>query len=337
MKPLVTLFIFTYNQEEYVREAAVAALSQDYNPLEIVISDDCSSDNTVSIIQEIVAQYSGPHTVTVNINKKNLGIGAHVNLAFNLAQGELLVLGAGDDISLPCRVSKVVDEWLSTDKRVSAIYSGATIINKEGNSCGPLSVGLSEIATTAYNLITYGRKGGPILLIGACAAYAMSMKEHFSPFLPGMNIEDIPLTIRASLLGGVSYIADELVLYRTGVSVWLPRKIQNEGFNRHRLRMIHRISANYAVAEQIYHDVNEIDADEKVKLAAYKRYLATQFVLESVRKERFLVSRYLQLCFSTGYVKPMLIPNFIVSYPWLHRVVYQIYSHVTALFGRSKR
>jgi glycosyltransferase involved in cell wall biosynthesis len=44
--PLVSLCIFTYNQEKYIREAVEGALSQDYPNLEIIISDDNSTDST---------------------------------------------------------------------------------------------------------------------------------------------------------------------------------------------------------------------------------------------------------------------------------------------------
>ena len=48
--PLVTFALFTYNQERYVREAVEGVLAQTYEPLEIIISDDCSTDMTFSII-----------------------------------------------------------------------------------------------------------------------------------------------------------------------------------------------------------------------------------------------------------------------------------------------
>ena len=51
-KPLITFLLVSYNQEAYIREAIEGALAQTYSPLEIVISDDCSSDATFSLIKE---------------------------------------------------------------------------------------------------------------------------------------------------------------------------------------------------------------------------------------------------------------------------------------------
>ena len=72
--PLVSFVLLTYNQELYVKQAVEGALKQDYPTLEIIISDDCSSDSTFEIIQSVVSTYSGKHKVTILRNSSN-GIG----------------------------------------------------------------------------------------------------------------------------------------------------------------------------------------------------------------------------------------------------------------------
>ena len=70
-RPLITFALFAYNQERFIREAVAGAFSQTYSPLEIILSDDCSSDRTFEIIQEMTAGYEGPHKVILNRNEKN--------------------------------------------------------------------------------------------------------------------------------------------------------------------------------------------------------------------------------------------------------------------------
>ena len=60
-RPLVTFALFAYNQEKYIREAVEGTFSQTYEPLEIILSDDCSSDRTFEIMEEMAATYDGPH------------------------------------------------------------------------------------------------------------------------------------------------------------------------------------------------------------------------------------------------------------------------------------
>jgi len=79
--PRVTFFLFAYNQADFIRDACEAALAQTYTPLEVILSDDCSSDETFQIMQDVVASYSGPHQVRLNRNDQNLGLIGHVNRA----------------------------------------------------------------------------------------------------------------------------------------------------------------------------------------------------------------------------------------------------------------
>ncbi len=51
--PLITVLLTTYNTEDYVREALQSAFGQTWSPLEILISDDCSTDRTAHIIVEV--------------------------------------------------------------------------------------------------------------------------------------------------------------------------------------------------------------------------------------------------------------------------------------------
>ena len=55
-------------------------------------------------MQQAAATYNGPHKIVLNRNDENLHIGGHVNTVNRMASGELVVVAAGDDISLPSRV-----------------------------------------------------------------------------------------------------------------------------------------------------------------------------------------------------------------------------------------
>ena len=64
-RPLICFGLLAYNQEPFIREAVEGALAQTYAPLEIILSDDCSTDRTFEIMQETVAAYRGPHKVVL--------------------------------------------------------------------------------------------------------------------------------------------------------------------------------------------------------------------------------------------------------------------------------
>jgi len=119
--PVVTFVLYAYNEEQFILDAIESAFAQTYSPLEIVLSDDGSTDRTFQIMQEAAAAYNGPHTIILNRNARKTGIGSQINAAWQKGSGELIVLANGDDISLPQRVERIVEVWKSSGGRAAAI------------------------------------------------------------------------------------------------------------------------------------------------------------------------------------------------------------------------
>lgn len=210
-RPLITFALFTYNQEEYVREAIQGALSQTYSPLEIIISDDCSSDRTYDIINEETKDYSGPHTLKLNKNPKNLGIGKHVNKIMTLSTGELIVAAAGDDISLPHRTSRIYTEWSKDRSAHKSIHSNYIRIDHNGSP-------LNETGSTTNDNAQDLRKHleGKFSFAGATHAWQRSLFNEFGPLLDDVITEDLTIAFRSALTGKLAYIEEPLVKYRVG-------------------------------------------------------------------------------------------------------------------------
>lgn len=318
--PLITYAILTFNQEKYIGLAIESALSQTYSPLEIIISDDASTDSTPKIIRAMADNYHGPHKITVNLNEKNHGIGKHVNKIFEMASGEFIVFSAGDDISLPGRTQKIIDLWLQKGRIPSSIYCGAIEIDSKGIQEGPLITALPTIRRTPESLIGYSRPE-KLLLLGACASYAKDVHHKFGPLLDDLTVEDIPLAVRSSLLGGVEYIDEPLVKYRKNVSVWLPRKLNDESFERHHARMAHRVRANHLISQQILLDVKKIGTPLATS-AIERRHAATLFSLNSLKSNTFSAFSYFKIAIRTGYWRASIFPAILLGFPTVHRIAF---------------
>lgn len=92
--PKVSIMIPTYNQEKYISEAIESALMQDYQNLEIIVADDCSTDNT----QEIVKKFQNDTRLRYYKNEKNLGrVENYYNILHKQTRGEWIVNLDGDD------------------------------------------------------------------------------------------------------------------------------------------------------------------------------------------------------------------------------------------------
>jgi glycosyltransferase involved in cell wall biosynthesis len=135
----VTILFLAYNQQDFVVEAAESCLNQLGEPLEIILSDDCSNDDTFVILQKIACSYSGPHQVIVRQNSRNLGIADHYNTLVELAQGRLLITAAGDDISYPERAQTLYKAWQESGCKLDLIASHARCIKLDGEATGKTS------------------------------------------------------------------------------------------------------------------------------------------------------------------------------------------------------
>lgn len=212
--PLVTFALFAYNQEQYIREAVEAALAQTYEPLEIIFSDDCSSDRTFDIIEELVKEYVGPHKVLLNKNQVNLGssgLGRHVNHVLAMAKGQLVVFAAGDDISLPCRTKELVQLWSKTGQPPCSLHSAVETLSTDPLDTGKLISGCASFdGVNIQEGIRLGMKG----VLGASHAITKNLFDHFGPLPEGTIFEDRTLAFRSLLAGKVLYCPKALVRYR---------------------------------------------------------------------------------------------------------------------------
>lgn len=132
--PVVSVHLLTYNSEKFVREAINSVLQQGYESLQIVISDDASSDGTVAIIREFETNYPG--IFLVNINPENLGITRNANVALSLCTGEFVAFHAGDDVMLPTKLQLQVSYFRDNPECVICYHNIDIFDSKSGKSLG---------------------------------------------------------------------------------------------------------------------------------------------------------------------------------------------------------
>lgn len=208
-RPLITFVLLAYNQEKLIEEAIQGAFAQTYSPLEIILSDDCSMDETFAIMEEMVAGYCGPHKVILNRNERNLGIVPHFNRLCEIARGKLIVLAAGDDISLPERTCVLFDTWKKYCGSVVLIMSEYAEMDSEGvvtraNASRFQCHGIEKRA-----IVDCIEHGAPH---GASMMFSSELLQNLGPI--HAHVEDVTLFFRALLLGKVYYHKSVLLKVR---------------------------------------------------------------------------------------------------------------------------
>lgn len=212
--PRVTFAVLNYNGAEWIWQAAESAFAQDYPNLEILFSDDCSTDGSYETLQEIVAAYEGSRQVSLVRTPRNSYISGNLNRIAEAATGELIVKADGDDISLPHRTSTLVKAWLDGGRKAGLLHSAAIRFSGPDDEALYPNDCLAELASVERMASTKGRA------IGATEAFVPEIFNHFGPLRERMVHEDGVLPFRSLLLDRpVVYVQEPLVRYRQGSGV----------------------------------------------------------------------------------------------------------------------
>lgn len=205
-KPLISYVVTAYNIEKYVKESVNCAFAQTYSPLEIVLSDDCSTDHTFDIMKRMAEEYKGPHKIILNRNEKNLGIAKHMNRAYlELASGEIIIAAHGDDISRPERTEKSF-LYFNEHPEVTALSFSIDAINEEGKILKEHSANVDEVHTYTFE------KGGNIP--APSRAFYKKVLTIFGPLNDDCPTEDELISFRALMLGENAFLPEHMVQYR---------------------------------------------------------------------------------------------------------------------------
>ncbi|HUW98171.1 MAG TPA: glycosyltransferase [Acidiferrobacter sp.] len=210
-QPLVSMLLIAYDQERFVEEAIRGALSQTYKHLEIIISDDASSDGTFATIEDALRNYSGPHRIIVRRNETNIGIGGHLSLLAQLAHGELLVVAAGDDVSAAERCEALVNHWIAHGRTPDLIASDLMDMDAVGNIYGRIAPTVLD----GYKEFDDWAAHRP-WVVGASHAWTRRLFDRFGAMMANLAAEDQVMTLRAILTGGAVSLSCPLVNYRRG-------------------------------------------------------------------------------------------------------------------------
>ncbi|MEO6233222.1 MAG: glycosyltransferase [Ferruginibacter sp.] len=126
---LVSIGVPSYNNGKFIRQTLDSIHSQTYKHIELIINDDCSTDNSVAIIEEWIKEHAGLNVVFIR-NEINKGLCKSLNNILAVYKGAYLSVIASDDKYLPDFVMNRVKHLQTTSDKVGICYSKSFLIDE---------------------------------------------------------------------------------------------------------------------------------------------------------------------------------------------------------------
>lgn len=212
-RPKVSILMATYNGESFLKEQLDSLLAQTYSNFEVIISDDASTDRTISIIDKYLKKYSN---IVLIKNNFNVGYVKNFERLISVCQNDYIALCDQDDIWDVNKVNIQVDIMLQLEKKVQnipiLIHSDLKMIDENSNL-----INNSYFRYRGYRLKNQKDLGhilGPCGILGNTVFFNKILKEKILPFPEDVENHDYWIALINELLGKRVTLLDALVEYR---------------------------------------------------------------------------------------------------------------------------
>lgn len=219
-KKLVSIIIPCYNHVQYVEDCLNSVMAQTYERIELIIIDDCSSDESYLKICDMVQQLKRRcENVICEKNIENLKISKTVNKGISMSGGDYIKLLASDDMLHPKCIEKLVEK-MKSDVCIDMLFSNGYYMTED----------------STFSSITHGKKnksecfyeGNPLcdaeqifvklykgnFIIGGTVFYRKSSILQFGLYDETIAVEDWDNNLRFALKGKIGYVEEKIFYYR---------------------------------------------------------------------------------------------------------------------------
>ena len=197
VKNKISIVLPVYNGEKTISKAIDSIINQTYSNWELIIINDCSTDDTLEIVSLYESKDDRIHVYT---NEKNLKLPKSLNVGFEKAKGDYYTW-TSDDNTYGEKALEVLSKALDDNQDIDLVYSNFNIVEMDG------TLRSEEKKAEPSELKYYN-------CIGACFLYRASLAHKIGEYDPELFLaEDYEYWIRAYLNGKLLHINDNLYDY----------------------------------------------------------------------------------------------------------------------------
>ncbi len=228
---MISLLMFTYNEQDHIRQSLESILSQDYQNFNLIILDDCSTDKTYEILKEY--KHKDPR-ISLYANKMRKGYCYNYRKTFQLINEEPQYFAwvAGHDVYTNTWLSSHVNEISKYDE-VALIYSKSSRIDKnnqliphEYESINYSNYIIDSDFQRVKNIIWRGSGYGNMIY----GLFRYSIVKQMNKF-PFTLVPDMMFIFELSKWGKI-YLLPEILWHRRFVNKYDPERQKRVGFNK---------------------------------------------------------------------------------------------------------
>jgi Glycosyl transferase family 2 len=190
-------------------------VSQERQPDEVILSDDCSCDGTVRMLAAFAAR--APFEVTLLTGLANVGVVANFERAIQACSGDIIALADQDDVWLPHKLS-TLEAVFSSDDSTGLVFSDACLVDQHLRPLGYSASGAFGLSRRDRARIREGdafsvmARGDAVP--GCTVAFRSSYRDLILPITTTGWLHDAWIAMMVSVLAGVQFVPRRLVLYR---------------------------------------------------------------------------------------------------------------------------
>ncbi len=212
----ISIALCTYNGAKFLPAQLESFLAQTRLPDELIVCDDCSTDETPLIIKDFAR--CAPFTVTFRVNEKNLGSTKNFERVISLCGGDLIFLSDQDDVWLPKKIARIEAEFVK-NSQVGLVFSDAEIVdeNLQTVNCNLWQFTFSEERReNARNGNFFDVLLRQNVVTGATMAFRSGYRKSFMPIpdrIPNL-IHDAWISLLIASEAKVVFVEEQLIKYR---------------------------------------------------------------------------------------------------------------------------
>lgn len=217
--PLVSVLCLCYNHEKFVVDSLNSVLNQSYLNIELLIADDCSTDNSAIVIEDWLKKHPN---IDFKINTVNIGNTKTFNTLFKQSKGSFVIDLAADDVLEPNCVANQIAAF-QENINIAIVYGNMSLISENNSHLGyyyPVNENKKVIVKPASGDIYLAMLSQSSKICSVTAMMKREVLEELGGYDENLGFEDLDIWIRTSRIYPF-YFIDEILVKRRELSTSL--------------------------------------------------------------------------------------------------------------------